>query len=222
MHLKDVFNHYSQDYDAHRRHFIPCYDTFYQSAVEVLNFDTDSPKVLDLGAGTGLMTAFVLAKYPQAQITLIDQAENMLDLARERFAGLEQLEYIADDYITHQFTEKYDAIVSALSIHHLADEKKQVLYQACFANLKPTGIFVNADQVLSPDPEIEAQLIGIWHDFVKKSDVSAAELEAYYHRTSFDQTASLNEQLGWLLAEGFSKADCIFKYLNFAVFFAQK
>lgn len=103
MHLKDVFNQYSQDYDANRRHFIPCYDTFYRSTIDVLKFDTDSPKVLDLGAGTGLMSAFVLAEYPKAQLTLIDQAENMLDLARERFTGLEQIQYIADDYTTHGF-----------------------------------------------------------------------------------------------------------------------
>jgi len=222
MHLKDVFNQYSQDYDANRRRFIPCYDTFYQSAINLLKFDTDSPKVLDLGAGTGLLSAFVLAEYPKAQLTLIDQAENMLDLARERFAGLEQIQYIADDYTTHGFTEKYDAIVSALSIHHLEDEKKKALYKTCFSNLKPKGMFDNADQVLSPDPEIEEQLIGIWHDFVKKSHIPDEELKAYYHRTSFDQTAPLNDQMGWLLAEGFSKADCIFKYLNFAVFFSVK
>jgi len=35
-------------------------------------------------------------------------------------------------------------------------------------------------------------------------------------------TAPLNDQMDWLLAEGFSKTDCIFKYLNFAVFFAVK
>lgn len=32
----------------------------------------------------------------------------------------------------------------------------------------------------------------------------------------------LNMQMAWLLAEGFSKVDCIFKYLNFAVFFGVK
>lgn len=222
MHLKDVFNQYSQDYDANRRHFIPCYNTFYQAAISVLQFDSESPKILDLGAGTGLLSAYVLAAYPQAQITLIDQAENMLDLARERFAGLAQIDYIAADYTTHQFSEKYDAIVSALSIHHLADEKKQGLYKNCYANLKPQGIFVNADQVLSPDPEIEARFISIWHDFVKTRQIPKDELQAYYHRTSFDQTAPLNEQMDWLLAEGFTKADCIFKYLNFAVFFGVK
>ncbi|WP_414733058.1 class I SAM-dependent methyltransferase [Acetobacterium carbinolicum] len=222
MHLKDVFNQYSQDYDANRRHFIPLYDTFYQSAIDLLNFDTDTPKVLDLGAGTGLMSAFVLAAYPKAQITLIDQAQNMLDLAKQRFEGRDQMHYIADDYTSHTFDEKYDAIVSALSIHHLEDDKKRKLFKSCFSSLTQNGIFVNADQVLSPDPELEEQIIGIWHDFVRKSDVTEEELAAYYHRTSFDQTAPLNDELAWLLSEGFSKADCIFKYLNFAVFFAIK
>ncbi|HEY5556552.1 hypothetical protein [Acetobacterium sp.] len=42
---------------------------------------------------------------------------------------------------------------------------------------------------------------------MKKSHTPDEELKAYYHRTSFDQTAPLNDQMGGLLAEGFSKAD---------------
>ncbi|WKY45380.1 class I SAM-dependent methyltransferase [Eubacteriaceae bacterium ES2] len=222
MHLKEVFNQYSQDYDANRQFFIPLYETFYQSAISILKFNTPSPKILDLGAGTGLMSAYVLAAYPDAQITLIDQAEEMLELARQRFNGNENLNYIADDYISHVFDEKFDGIVSALSIHHLSGKNKQQLYQNCFSSLKNGGIFVNADQVLSPNPQIEDQIIAIWHNFVKESGVSEDELAAFYHRTSFDQTTPLNNQLDWLINLGFSKADCIFKYLNFAVFFAIK
>lgn len=222
MHLKEVFNQYSQDYDANRQFFIPLYETFYQSAISILNFDTTCPKILDLGAGTGLMSAYVLAAYPHAQITLIDQAGDMLNLAKQRFTGNENLNYITDDYISHTFDEKFDGIVSALSIHHLSDENKKQLYHNCFSCLHDGGIFVNADQVLSPDPLIENQIISIWHNFVKQSGVSEDELAAFYHRTSFDQTAPLFSQLNWFQDIGFSKADCIFKYLNFAVFFAIK
>jgi tRNA (cmo5U34)-methyltransferase len=222
MHLKEVFNQYSQDYDANRQFFIPLYETFYQSAISILNFNTPSPKILDLGAGTGLMSAYVLAAYPQAQITLIDQAEDMLNLAKQRFNGNENLSYITDDYISHVFEDKFDGIVSALSIHHLSDENKKQLYKNCFSSLHDGGMFVNADQVLSSDPLIEDQIISIWHDFVKQSGVSEDELAAFYHRTSFDQTTPLNDQLNCLVKLGFSKADCIFKYLNFAVFFAIK
>ncbi|WKY48402.1 methyltransferase domain-containing protein [Eubacteriaceae bacterium ES3] len=222
MHLKKVFNEYSQDYDANRKYFIPLYETFYQAAVSLLNFKTQAPKILDLGAGTGLMSAFVLTAYPQAQITLIDQAGDMLDLARDRFAGNGNIQYIADDYLTHNYNEHFDGIVSALSIHHLEDQKKKQLYKNCFSSLKAGGIFVNADQVLSPDPQIETQIISIWHDFVKKSNVSQNELDSFYHRTSYDQTAPLFAQLNWLSELGFTKTDFIYKYLNFAVFFAIK
>lgn len=220
MSLVDIFNDYSEDYDRNRRTFIPCFDQFYGSAISVLQFSTDSPKILDIGAGTGLLSSFVLSKYPKAEITLIDQAENMLELAKERFAGIPQIKYIKADYTEYCFSEKYDAIISALSIHHLEDEKKKKLYYDCFARINKNGIFVNAEQVQSPFPEIEDKMISMWHGYVKKSDISLEELEAYYVRTGFDKTTTLNKQLDWLLDAGFTQADCIFKYLNFAVFFA--
>lgn len=222
MNIIDAFNAYSQDYDGHRRQFIPCFDVFYQSAVSLLSFDTDTPKILDVGAGTGLLSAFILSKYPKAEITLIDQADSMLKLAQNRFANMKQIRYLVADYTTHPFTEAYDAIVSALSIHHLDDKQKETFYQKCFSHLKDEGIFVNADQVLSLFPAIEENFIALWHDFVKKSQLPTEALEAYYRRTAYDKTTPLQTQLDWLLKAGFKQGDCIFKYLNFAVFFANK
>jgi len=57
-----VFSDYAQDYDAPRRRLIPVFDEFYGVAVECLRL-TAGPirRLLDLGAGTGLMAAAVLS-----------------------------------------------------------------------------------------------------------------------------------------------------------------
>lgn len=222
MNVIDTFNQYSEDYDKNRRLFIPCYDEFYQLAVESLEFKTDTPKILDLGAGTGLLSAFILSKYPKAEITLIDQAENMIQLAQKRFSENKQIHYIIDNFLTHEYTETYDAVVSALAIHHLEDSDKEKLYQKSYSLLNSTGVFMNADQVLSPYPNKEKQIIELWHDFIKSHDISNVEFQRYLKRTSFDKTATLANQLLWLEQSGFKESDCVFKYLNFAVFFATK
>ena len=220
--LFEAFNSYYQEYDQNRRNFIPLYDTFYESVISLLDFDSSVPKILDLGAGTGLLSAFVLSKYPEAEITLVDQAEKMLDLAQRRFNNHCNIKYILGDYTTIKFPEKYDAVISALSIHHLESEQKKDLYEKSFSLLNLEGVFINADQVRSNFDSIENKIINQWHNFILGKDLSKEEIEAYYYRTSFDKTTSLEEQLKWLLNAGFKSADCIFKYLNFAVFFALK
>lgn len=89
----------------------------------------ENPKILDIGAGTGLLSAFLMERYPDASFTLIDISEKMLDVAKDRFKGNSNVKYIVADYSKYSFVEKYDMVVSALSIHHLEDEEKQKLYK---------------------------------------------------------------------------------------------
>lgn len=44
----------------------------------------------------------------------------------------------------------WDAIVSALAIHHLDDAAKRELFARVHAALAPGGMFVNAEQVAGP------------------------------------------------------------------------
>lgn len=118
-----------------------CFDDFYGHAISVIEVDVERPQALDIGAGTGLFTSFLLKKYPDAQLTLIDISENMLDAARTRFGSKVDVSYIVDNYVEHVFEEKYDIVLSALSIHHLPDEQKERLYKKCFTLLEPGGVF---------------------------------------------------------------------------------
>lgn len=44
----------------------------------------NAPTILDLGAGTGLYSSLILAKYSKAHITLIDLSEGMLEIAKDQ------------------------------------------------------------------------------------------------------------------------------------------
>src|SRR5271169_5849693 len=82
-----AFDSAAGDYDRTRRQLVPCFDDFYRTVVERLPFaSADAPRVLDLGAGTGLLAAKVLAAYPNAEITLVDVAGAMLAQARKRLS----------------------------------------------------------------------------------------------------------------------------------------
>ena len=51
-----------------------------------------SPKrVLDLGSGTGLLSYFWFKECGTAEYVLADIAEDMLEVSKKRFAGLENI-----------------------------------------------------------------------------------------------------------------------------------
>ncbi len=160
MILADAFNRVAGRYYLDRRRLVPCFEAFYGTAVGALKHRRDAAiDVLDLGAGTGLLSRFVLDAFPNARLTIVDIAEDMLARAKERFAGLSgTVEVRAMDHASEPLEGgPFDAVVSALSVHHLTDEGKRGLVARIHAALRPGGVFVNADQVLGATPALQSQ-----------------------------------------------------------------
>lgn len=222
MSIKEQFDHISKEYDKQRRQLIPCFDDYYHLPLSMLDYNGETPRILDIGSGTGLFSSILLTRYPNAQFTLIDLSDQMLAVAKKRFAQLHNFEYITADYTQHRFQQKFDIIISALSIHHLEAAHKKSLYQNCFEWLNPNGIFLNADQVLSPSCEIETAFSNLWKAAVQQSGLTEEEIQKAFERTGFDRPSTLAEQLEWLTAAGFSNVDILYKYLHFCVFYAKK
>ncbi len=220
--IKRKFDAVSRKYDEQRKKFIPCFDDFYGTSVSIASVDTETPNILDIGAGTGLLSAFLMERYPAASFTLIDISEKMLDMAKERFRGNSNVKYVVADYSQYNFTEKHDMVVSALSIHHLEDEEKRDLYKKSYSILKDNGIFINADQVHGETPFIENLNKATWRQYVENSGLDEDEIKAGYERTRLDKDSKLDLQLDWLKEAGFCDVSCIYKYYQFAVMFGRK
>ncbi len=215
--LQTSFDSIAKKYDAQRRNLIPCYDDFYGMATELATRGSPSPRVLDVGAGTGLMTQHILEKRPEAVCTLVDFAEEMLKIARQRFSGLANVQYVSGDYRNADLGSGYDVIVSALSIHHLDDPGKARLYRRLYGLLSDGGVFVNADQVLGATPGIEADYQRQWREKILASGLSGVEKAAVFERMKMDRPATLADNLQWLRDAGFRDVDVYYKYYNFAV-----
>ena len=84
--VKKQFDLVAKQYDSQRRGFIPCFDDYYVRSVSLLKqYNKSFEKVVDLGAGTGLLTKEIYSLYPKAQYVLVDLSEDMLDVAKKRF-----------------------------------------------------------------------------------------------------------------------------------------
>ncbi len=220
--VRNKFNEAAQEYDQQRRKLIPCFDDFYQVSVSLADAPATSPEILDLGAGTGLLSSLLLLKYPDAKITLIDISEKMLEIAKTRLKEFANVSYVLADYTHFLSPGKYDLILSALSIHHLEDAQKFGLYKNTYSNLKKNGLFINADQVLGGTPFIDSLYKNDWKKKVEASGLSKAEIESAYERTKLDKMSGLDMQIDWLRQIGFSDADCVYKYFNFVVLYGRR
>jgi tRNA (cmo5U34)-methyltransferase len=217
-----IFNSQASEYDAARRRLVPGFDHFYGTAVDAIALAGPQPqRVLDLGAGTGLLASGVRAVYPDAELTLVDGAAAMLDRAREAL-GDDRTAYVEGDLADPLPPGSWDAVVSALAIHHLDDEGKRALFARVHDGLRPGGVFVNAEQVVGPTP-LFTSLYEEWHESrARAAGSDDAEWAAAEERMSFDRCSDVESQLQWLREAGFADADCLWKDHRLAVLVARR
>ena len=138
MTIDEAFNASVAYYDEWMMKALPNYADIFSSALALPPFEPGAAlDVLDLGAGTGLFSKHVLGKYPHANFVLVDLAEKMLGVARERFGNAtDQFQYVLGDYRKLEGQSDYDLVISSLSIHHLADADKRTLFGRIYTALR--------------------------------------------------------------------------------------
>ena len=222
-HVWKAFDAFAETYDAQREFVVPELHQFYSTAVWAAESAQPSPKILDIGSGTGLLSAFILQKYPEAELTLIDFSEQMLDLARKRFAGNSSVRYLVRDYSIEELGGPYDITCSALSIHHLTTDDKRRLFAKIYHALVPGGMFVNADQVDGETPYFRQRFLDYWNDFLRAGPLTETEQEEILNRrNTLDRNDRQSDQVRWLHDTGFDEVDVVYKNRTFTVMVARK
>ncbi|MET8005550.1 class I SAM-dependent methyltransferase [Nonomuraea glycinis] len=208
-----------ETYDALRRQLIPSFDLLYAGAAEVVAAGVaPDAGILDLGAGTGLLSATVRRRLPRARLTLVDHSDKMLDQARARFAGDGLVTLRVADLTEPLEGGPFEAVVSGLAIHHLAHEEKQRLFRRIRNVLRPGGVFVNVEQILAPFPLLESLYDAQHERHVVASETPPDEWAAGRERMKHDICADLETQLRWLRQAGFDQVDCLVKDWRFATY----
>ena len=221
--MEEQFNRIAEEYDVNRRKFIPCFDEYYEKTTAFAASGLKPPRrILDLGAGTGLLSMYYYRHFPRAEYVLADVAEAMLEVARRRFAGMPNVKFETADYTRGLPGGDFDLIVSALSVHHLETEQKAELFSRIHERLPEGGCFVNYDQFCADTPEACGWFDRYWIAQLYRSGLSETDLARWRERRKLDRECSLSEELAMLKNAGFQSVNCIYSVVKFSVIAAVK
>lgn len=187
----------------------------------------DAFTFLDLGAGTGAASRAVLAEYPRAEAVLAEYSPQMMAEGRKAMAQYEgRYRYVELDLLEADWPadvpDVVDAVVTALAVHHLPDERKQSLFRQIFGRLRPGGWFINYDPIKPAESSIEA----VW-ERVNSRYEPTSPFRHGAHRTPEEQARYENHvrymiplapQLAWLSEAGFVDVDVFWKRLDWVIY----
>ena len=223
MSMQEQFNKVAEEYDKNRRKFIPCFDDYYENSTAFIASNIACPKrIIDLGAGTGLLSYFWYRHFPESDYVLVDVADEMLNVAKRRFEGACNVSFEISDYIKNLPAEDFDTVISALSIHHLEHDEKRKLFSSIYKRLPKGGIFANYDQFCAGSSKMNGWFDSYWENQLYTSGLTENDIALWKERRKLDRECSVEEEVQMLQDAGFSSVKCIYTYQKFSVIVAVK
>jgi tRNA (cmo5U34)-methyltransferase len=197
-----------REYDARIRTFIPLYETMLDEAASTLSLAGRSRRVVDLGIGTGALSARVLAVAPRARIVGVEAAEGRAGIARGR--GCARLTTVHGNFErvlrpAKAVALRADAITASLALHHVRTRRqKAALYRHAFVALGPGGLFVSADFYPASDPRLRRAERAAWRAHLEAS-YSRTQAAAFFRAWAKDDVHfPLDVEIAMLRAAGFA------------------
>jgi tRNA (cmo5U34)-methyltransferase len=150
--MASFFDQRAAGYDRHMQESLVDAAAYYHRLAHPIP-RTDTPiRILDLGCGTGLEIPAVLDAAPNAHLTCLDLSAEMLNQLQEKYGRHESLTLIRGSYLnTDLGDQKYDLVLSSMTLHHLLADQKSTLYQKVFHALKPGGRYIEGDYMVAPE-----------------------------------------------------------------------
>ncbi|QKJ28664.1 class I SAM-dependent methyltransferase [Mucilaginibacter mali] len=217
--VEDFYDQLSSRYTELISRCVPRYDEIFYNLFYYVPDDLHPARILDLGCGTGNLTAAALQHFPQAEIHALDLSADILNECRERFKDNTNIHYHQQDFSNLDFSdESFDLVISSIAIHHIPDKQKAALYSKLYQMLRPGGVFVFADQTRGATDEIYQKHIARWKEEALKLGSTEADWQLWMaHQDAHDYHTPVLWHLKELETAGFATVDVIWKNIMWAV-----
>lgn len=225
------YDNHARAYDEYQSAVVPYYNDMLEIAAKTCQrYLGKSPKILDLGCGTGNASSAVLKKIP-AEIFLIDGSSRMVEIAREKIniespgsvVGYRVADFSKAGWDEGLSISEYDAIVSTLVLEHLPFDSYKRLLDECYRLLKPGGWLMAVEGYEEEDSDMlqwfneemesrRSRLDPTISDFVAQL---RSQKEVHYY-------SSKSQKAAWWRAAGFLQVSVLWQYLCIALMVGRK
>ena len=132
------------------------YELTHEMILTMLPFaPQDSVRVLELGVGTGNLSQKCLERFPQSVIVGYDLSAEMLAHARAKLARAgERVQLHQGDISQVAFDGPFDAVISAIAVHHVPPPDKSHLFQRLYDAMRPGGVLAIGDTFQAATPAL--------------------------------------------------------------------
>jgi ubiquinone/menaquinone biosynthesis C-methylase UbiE len=188
------------DYDARIRSFIPDYDEMLGVAASALPAHPHT--IVDLGIGTGALSARCLEAAPRSGIVGIDVDPEILALAARRLE--DRGTFVAGTFLRTPLPA-CDAVVASFALHHVRTRgAKAALYRRIRKALRPGGRLISVDAQPGRNQAIRRAQRAAWLAHLRRGyspKQAAALLEAW---ATEDVYVPLEDEMELMTVAGFA------------------
>jgi tRNA (cmo5U34)-methyltransferase len=203
----------ADEYDRTIRTFIPRYELMLGTIVHWLAGRVPAGGlVVDLGAGTGALSAAILDTLPDVRVQLVDVDPNMLEVAAARCAahdGRFELRHA-------RFEDPLPgcrAVVATLALHHVrTHDAKRGLYRSIHAALEPGGLVAVGDVLTYADGPERRGMQSDWYEHMATHRITAAEADGHFAQwAEEDVYMTLPDELALIGDAGFPRPEIFWR-----------
>jgi ubiquinone/menaquinone biosynthesis C-methylase UbiE len=156
---------------------------------------TPAARVLDVGCGTGELLMRLRAKYPDAWLAGLDPVAEMLDVARDKLSGKEDLRIGYADSLPWA-SSSYDVVVSCNMFHYISHPIQALKEMARV--IRPGGALVLTDWC---DDYLACRVCNLYLRLTNRAFYKTyrhAECLNLLHRAGFEDVALETYKISWL------------------------
>lgn len=222
----------AENFDRMLARSIPQYDVMRRAVASVARrFVVEKTDILDLGSSRGDAIAPLVETFgAHCRYHLVEISDPMVEILRERFAGL--IDTPSGDVVRIHHEDLRDGLpavrasvaLSVLTLQFVPINYRQQIVQGVYDQMRSGGAFVLVEKVLGNTAPIDDLMVDLYHEMKReRGGYSGDEIER--KRLALEGelvpvTADWNREL--LEQAGFRRVDCFWRWMNFAAWVAVK
>lgn len=185
--MTDLFKDKAQDWDQRP---IPAQISFGVSEAIKSKVELHPKlKVMDFGAGTGLVSSQI-APYV-SELVAVDISQSMLDQLVQKPELKDKVKIKCQDLLEVPLEEDFDLIISAMALHHVEDTRS--IFNRFFEHLTPNGALALAD-LDSEEGDFHPEGIeGVFHHGFDREALGRIAKEVGFVDVTFETATTVNK-----------------------------